>query len=686
MQVIKYECDNGIAWIDLSPTSSEFFSLVFVAALDEVIGRLADQPDIRAIVLLGKDRGFPRGNPIADRPDVSEAEKISEVFNRIENCATPIIAAFSGVALNEGFELALAAHYRVCTNTTRFGQNYISLGSIPCFGGTQRLPRLAGAKSALEILLNAQIFSASQAKSIGLVDYVSQDDLKADTLQFIASEVAETGRRPTRDMVSGVTDPKKYQAQMAEAKKLVEPVGLPAAHALVECVQAAQLMPLETGLSVERSLYAECEESDEAVSLRYLMTAERRLGGRSGSSAQSASVLVVGADVIDAGLCVALLDAGFWVTAVERSGNLAGNLGGRVYQIYDQAVGRSRMSPALRSARLGHFEIMDDVPSRGEFDVVVDPGWLPADYLAKFLESLPASAGTPDVLLSTRLGEELDELSQALSKPLPVVGFHFEKSPHVTKTVEVFAPMATDMQAVSVAQDFFHSMKKLPIMLTGSAMPASVLTRKALSDAAEVLLLHGAEPKRIDGALEDFGFKKGPLAFRDEIGLDVGFVAAEQPATEALIAAGRTGRSAGLGYFRYTKDNPMPRSDSVVLWSLSKVRTDLNIVATEFSDSDIVALCVGAMLNVGVDLLANNRVQRASDVDVLAVHGLDFPRRKGGPMRAAENFGLFEIKQSMVKHKEKAPGLWAPKDLLLELIKYGQGFETMDIPELQTIS
>ena len=116
------------------------------------------------------------------------------------------------------------------------------------------------------------------------------------------------------------------------------------------------------------------------------------------------------------------------------------------------------------------------------------------------------------------------------------------------------------------------------------------------------------------------------------------------------------------------------------------MRTNLDIVATEFSDADIVALCVGAMLNVGVDLLANNQVQRASDVDVLAVHALDFPRRKGGPMRAAENFGLFEIKQTMIKHKEKAPGLWTPKGLLLELIKYGQGFETMDIPELEPVS
>ena len=418
MQEFLYECEDGLAWIDLSTANSEFFSLEFATVLDEVIGRLADQTEIRAIVLFGKDRGYPRGNPIADRPDVSESEKISEDFNRIENCATPVIAAFSGVVLNEGFELALAAHFRVCTSTTRFGQNYISLGSIPCFGGTQRLPRLTGAKSALEILLNAQIFSASQAKSIGLVDYVSQDDLKADTIQFIESVVAESGPRPTRNMVSGVTDPKKYQAQMAEAKKLVEPVGLPAARALVECVQAAQIMPLETGLNVERSLYAEYEESDEAVSLRYLMTVERRLARRSGQAVQVASVLVVGADVIDAGLCVSLLDAGLWVTTVERSGNLAGNLGGRVYQIYDQAVGRSRMSPALRSARLGHFEIIDDVPARGEFDVIVDPGWLPVEHLAKFLERLPASAGSPDVLLSARLGDELDELSHALTKPL----------------------------------------------------------------------------------------------------------------------------------------------------------------------------------------------------------------------------------------------------------------------------
>jgi len=65
------------------------------------------------------------------------------------------------------------------------------------------------------------------------------------------------------------------------------------------------------------------------------------------------------------------------------------------------------------------------------------------------------------------------------------------------------------MQAIFRVQDFFHAMKKLPISMSESAAPASVLLRKALSDAAEVLLLHGAEPKRIDGALEAFGFKRG---------------------------------------------------------------------------------------------------------------------------------------------------------------------------------
>ena len=70
-----------------------------------MIGRLADQIEIRAIVLFGKDRGYPRGNPIADRPDVSESEKISEDFNRIENCATPVIAA---IAKAMGVETATA--------------------------------------------------------------------------------------------------------------------------------------------------------------------------------------------------------------------------------------------------------------------------------------------------------------------------------------------------------------------------------------------------------------------------------------------------------------------------------------------------------------------------------------------------------------------------------------------------
>ena len=223
-------------------------------------------------------------------------------------------------------------------------------------------------------------------------------------------------------------------------------------------------------------------------------------------------------------------------------------------------------------------------------------------------------------------------------------------------------------------------------MIEGQNDPVSAGIRRILFQTAETLLLHGAEPKQIDGALGEFGFRKGPLAWRDEIGLELDLIPGQQPATEALIASGRTGKDVGLGYFRYAKGDARPRPDGIVVWSLTNSRDQLGIDALEFTEPEIVNLFVGALLNFGAHLLDEDILQRASDLDVLAVHSIGFPRRKGGPMQAAEQIGLFRVAQTLDRYAALAPDLWQTHSLISDLIKYGQGFEKMDLPDMDEAS
>ena len=106
----------------------------------------------------------------------------------------------------------------------------------------------------------------------------------------------------------------------------------------------------------------------------------------------------------------------------------------------------------------------------------------------------------------------------------------------------------------------------------------------------------------------------------------------------------------------------------------------------EFTDAEVLALVLGALCNLGSKLLVKDCVQRASDVDVLGIHSIGFPRRRGGPMQAAEQFGLFKISQTLIKYAELAPDLWRVHPLISDLVKYGQGFENMDLPDLDEAS
>lgn len=656
--------DQGVALVDLHALGQTAYDRAYCDQLETAFLDLVDQDGLDAVILDGTGNGMPRLPATAGRPSVEDAKRVSAILGLIESFPKPVVAVFDGVCANEGLELALAAHYRICSNSTRFAFNQISLGSIPCFGGTQRLPRLTGAKTALDMFLNAKSLTASRAAEVGLVDQVIEGNLIEQARRHVIDELVAKGPRPTRALVSGKDDPRRYQKQMAEAKTAVAGFKLPAADALVDCVGAAQLMPLETGLSLERSLYSSCETSVEALALRYAMNGERALVRHKKN--QPTEVVIAGAGTADATFCVAFLDAGISVSLLPYLEGQVDGLQARIESIYERAVQRRKLTPEMVQQRLSKLTRVSDL-SETAAGVILDVGVSSADQL----DALTAASGA--LLLSTRTGQALSELAEQLPDEIPLVGVYFDKSAHVAKCAELLCVTQTSATALDAARAFISQIGKFPVALRQSA-PATPVLRKALFDAAENLLLNGAQPRLIDETLTDFGFRKGPLEFRDEIGLEAGFIKDEQPATDALLMTGRSGRSEGLGYYRYAKGDPTPRPDGTILWALSGLRDRLGIKTCDFSGEDVLTLCMGAMMNAGAAMVSRGTVERAPDIDVLSIHNLDFPRRKGGPMRACEDLGLFLVKLCLAEHAHRAPGLWTLDPFVSELIKNGDGF------------
>jgi enoyl-CoA hydratase len=161
--------------------------------LTETIAELSERRDVRVIVLRADGRAFAAGGDIAAMEHMSalEAQELSEagqlVFKQIERIPQPTIALVHGFALGGGLELAMACDVRLAAEGTKFGQPEVTLGIIPGFGGTQRLPRIVGQGRALWILLSGQFIDAAEAYRIGLVTEV----VPAESLDRRGRDVAE---------------------------------------------------------------------------------------------------------------------------------------------------------------------------------------------------------------------------------------------------------------------------------------------------------------------------------------------------------------------------------------------------------------------------------------------------------------------------------------------------------------
>ncbi|MEE1884506.1 enoyl-CoA hydratase/isomerase family protein [Pedobacter flavus] len=169
----------------------------------QVLNSNVDNKEVLGVLITGAgSKAFVAGADISEFSNYSieEGKKLAaigqdSVFNLIENYPKPVIAAVNGFALGGGLELAMSAHMRVASDNARLGLPEVTLGLIPGYGGTQRLPRLIGKGKAIEMIVTADMIDAKQAESLGLVNYVVAQDELINKCKEIFSKIVQ--RSPT---------------------------------------------------------------------------------------------------------------------------------------------------------------------------------------------------------------------------------------------------------------------------------------------------------------------------------------------------------------------------------------------------------------------------------------------------------------------------------------------------------
>ncbi|MET2986157.1 enoyl-CoA hydratase/isomerase family protein [Aureibaculum conchae] len=184
---ILIEQESKIATITVNrPSKLNALNKETLSELHNAFSMADSDEDIRVIILTGSgEKAFVAGADIAEFADfdVKQGSQLAKdgqelVFNFIENLSTPVIAAINGFALGGGLELAMACHFRIASDNAKMGLPETSLGVIPGYGGTQRLPQLVGKGKAMEMIMTARMINADEALKVGLINYnVTQEEL-----------------------------------------------------------------------------------------------------------------------------------------------------------------------------------------------------------------------------------------------------------------------------------------------------------------------------------------------------------------------------------------------------------------------------------------------------------------------------------------------------------------------------
>jgi len=657
------------------------------ALLDAVAAADIDA-GVAAIVIRGVGQHFVAGADIREFDSEPRAPLLNDVLLRVEACRKPVIAALHGSTLGGGFELALACHYRLASRSAALGMPEIRLGLLPGSGGTQRLPRLVGAREALVLMLGGDPIPCARAVELGIVDRVSEgSDLTAYAVSY-ARELVASGEGPRRlrerAVVQGLPTPEFVAEQRALAARKFPGVESPGA--IIECVEASVTKDFDTGLALSRVRFEMCRKSDASRALRHLFFAER--GGRSSGAARTVNqVGVLGAGTMGSGIAISLATAGLAVTLVDTGSTALASGLERVRTTIAAAVAKGRLDQSAADAALGRVRGSGDINVLREADLVIEAVFENLAVKQEVFASLGGICRPGAVLASNTSTLDMDAIADASGRAQDVVGMHFFSPANIMRLVEIVRGRSTAPQVIATARHLSRRMGKLGIVVGNCFGFVGNRMLYAYGRENQLMMLEGAAPAQIDAALESFGMAMGPNAVGDLAGLDVGYrVRRERKdlpddpryfrVADMLVEAGRLGQKSGRGAFAYGAGSRKPLPDPEVEAMIVAESHRLGIPRRAIAPTEIQERCLYALINEGARILAEGIAESPADIDAIWCNGYGFPRFRGGPMFYADTVGpatvLAGVRRYGRIHGER---YWTPAPLLEQIGTGADSFE-----------
>ncbi len=687
---VLYDIKDGIAILTVDNPPVNPLSDGVRAGLYECLVKAEEDSSVKGLVLTGKGRAFIGGADISEFGGNGEGITLNDVFNKLESCSKPVVAAINGFALGGGLETALCCNYRIADKNAFVGLPEVNLGLLPGGGGTQRLPRLAGPSEALKMMLTGSHIPAKKALNIGIVDKISENVVE-DSISFV-TEKAENGENhpKVRDMNEKVIEARGDDKVLLEAQAMAAKgrKGQFAPGQIIKCVESAiNLDDFDEGLKKEGEYFLECLLHPQREAMIHIFFGERAASKiadvpKDTQIKDIKKAGIIGSGTMGGGIAMCFANAGIPVHIIDQDEDNLKRGMSVIEKNYDFMVGRGKLTSDQKDMVFGLVTSSLEYKDLSDCDIVIEAVYENLELKHEIFKSLDEHVKDGAILASNTSGLDIDSIASVTKRPELVVGTHFFSPANIMRLLEVVRGEQTSNETLATIMAIGKKLKKAAVVSLNA--PGFIGNRMLFRYTAQanMLLLEGALPHQVDQALESFGLNMGPFRMMDLVGLDLGWRARKLGGKESPLHAkigdelceqNRFGQKSAAGYYNYSEGsrapNPAPENEA----TYEKISSENGFTRRDISDEEIVDRCILALINEGADILSEGVAQRAADIDVVYINGYGFPIWRGGPMHHANAMGLDVVIEKLEKYKEiTSNDAYQPSEMLIDLAKNGE--------------
>lgn len=693
--VVRLEKDGDVALIIVNYPPVNALGPGVSEGIIDCLNRANADPHVKAIVLMGDGRSFIAGADIRGFGTGRKRAPIGQrTYDVLDASQKPVVAAIHGYALGGGLENAMACHYRIAAPAAKVGLPEVQIGILPGGGGTQRLPRLVGAQAALEMITSGRHVPAAEAAKLGIIDEVLPEStnrggpaLREAAIAF-ARRIADKRPLPRVRDRSVTAEPGIFDAMRKSIARRARNQKAP--YHCIAAVEASATLPFDEGIKREADLFQELENSEEAKALRYAFFAEREVAKLPDMPSdvqphEIRSPAVVGAGTMGGGIAMAFADFGYDVKIMDATEEALKRGMERIRSNYATSVKRGSLAQDEMERRLARIHPVGGYDDIKDSDVVVEAVFERMDVKKPVFEKLDQAMRPDAFLFSNTSALDMDELASVTKRPEKVAGTHFFSPANVMKLLEVVRPAKASPETLSTAMALGRKIGKVSAMAGNTDGFVANRSRAPFNSEMVILLEEGCLPEQVDKVMVDFGYPMGPFAVGDLAGLDIGAEGRKRraaanpnyrklPIADKLVEMGRYGQKTGAGWYRYEKGDRTPHPDPEVAVIIKQVASEMGVPQREFTADEILRRLLFSSVNEACKILEEGKAYRASDIDVMWLHGFGFPRYRGGLMYWADGIGVREVYNQIAAWHQQYGERWAPSKLLRELAETNTPF------------